>query len=201
MSGTCFSLSTICSVSILAAGVNRRLFFSSWVSGSIRLVESLFLVGLINLDWNKVLINGIQNTRQKNPQNDDPDNLLQYRHTFFYSILDYSSTHQRIYGGRTIHPQGFNPCWPDPKNSPLLYLNFWLTGHKFFLKAPLAPIYTNFEERNKFGSKCVFVYGYALCYLKCVAVGSMKRDLWVLRETTLLPILFSSSSPRVKGPL
>ena len=38
------------------------------------------------------------------------------------------------------------PC--RPKVSPLCtflgYL-FWVTDHKFFLKAPLAPIYTNFE--------------------------------------------------------
>ena len=48
-------------------------------------------------------------------------------------------------GGRTF-PFLRDPTPCRPKGSPLCtflgYL-FWVTDHKFFLKAPLAPIYTN----------------------------------------------------------
>ena len=43
-------------------------------------------------------------------------------------------------------PQGFELC--QPKGSPFdtfSEIHFWPTDPKIFLKAPLAPIYTNFE--------------------------------------------------------
>ena len=41
--------------------------------------------------------------------------------------------------------QGFDPC--RPKGSPFVIfwdIHCWLTDSEFFLKAPWAPIYTNF---------------------------------------------------------
>ena len=38
------------------------------------------------------------------------------------------------------------PCWPKGSHFVLFWdIHFWLTDHKIFLKAPWAPIYTNFE--------------------------------------------------------
>ena len=48
-------------------------------------------------------------------------------------------------GGRAL--SGIPPP-ADPKGPPFdtfLEIHFWLTDPKIFLKAPLAPIYTNFE--------------------------------------------------------
>ena len=50
-------------------------------------------------------------------------------------------------GGRTPPPSGIRPP-ADPKGPPFdtfSEIHFWPTDPKIFLKAPLAPIYTNFE--------------------------------------------------------
>ena len=62
-----------------------------------------------------------------------------------------NSVQRRIWGGaRTPSPppplRDSTPC--RPKGSTLWYfkeIQFWPTNLKIFLKAPLAPIYTNFE--------------------------------------------------------
>ena len=69
-------------------------------------------------------------------------------------------------GGRTPFSSGIRPP-ADPRGPPFdtfSEIHFWPTDPKFFLKAPLAPIYTNFEgERapkkrdfflSKFFKKC-----------------------------------------------
>ena len=58
-------------------------------------------------------------------------------------------------GGGGGVPQGF-----DRKGVPLYYfdIHLWLTDLKNFLKAPLAPIYTNFEgDRENLGKIRVFI--------------------------------------------
>ena len=50
-------------------------------------------------------------------------------------------------GGRTPPPSGIRPP-ADPKGTPFdtfSEIHFWRTDPKIFLKAPSAPIYTNFE--------------------------------------------------------
>ena len=50
-------------------------------------------------------------------------------------------------GGRPPPPPGIQPP-TDPKGpsfDTFAEIHFWLTDPKIFLKAPLAPIYTNFE--------------------------------------------------------
>ena len=50
-------------------------------------------------------------------------------------------------GGRTPPPSGIRPP-ADPKGPPFdtfSEIHFWPTDPKIFLKAPSAPIYTNFE--------------------------------------------------------
>ena len=50
-------------------------------------------------------------------------------------------------GGRTPLPSGIRPP-ADPKGPPFdtfSEIHFWPIDAKLFLKAPLAPIYTNFE--------------------------------------------------------
>ena len=50
-------------------------------------------------------------------------------------------------GGADAPPSGIRPP-ADPKGPPFdtfSEIHFWRTDPKIFLKAPLAPIYTNFE--------------------------------------------------------
>ena len=50
-------------------------------------------------------------------------------------------------GGGRFSPSGIRPP-ADPKGPPFdtfSEIHFWPTDPKIFLKAPLAPIYTNFE--------------------------------------------------------
>ena len=50
-------------------------------------------------------------------------------------------------GGLTLLPSGIRPP-ADPKGPPFntfSEIRFWPTDPKIFLKAPLAPIYTNFD--------------------------------------------------------
>ena len=52
--------------------------------------------------------------------------------------------------GRTPPPSGIRPP-ADPKDLPFdtfSEIHFWPTDPKIFLKAPLAPIYTNFERER-----------------------------------------------------
>ena len=65
-------------------------------------------------------------------------------------------------GGRPPPPSGIRPP-ADPKGPPFdtfSEIHFWRTDPKIFLKAPLAPIYTNFEgerapKKTKFFCKNV----------------------------------------------
>ena len=53
-------------------------------------------------------------------------------------------------GGRPPPPSGIRPP-ADPKGPPsdtFSEIHFWPTDPKIFLKAPWAPIYTNFEEER-----------------------------------------------------
>ena len=65
-------------------------------------------------------------------------------------------------GGRTPFPSGIRPP-ADPKG-PLFdtfsKIHFWPTDPKIFLKAPWAPIYTNFDgerapKKRDFFKKCL----------------------------------------------
>ena len=52
-------------------------------------------------------------------------------------------------GADALFPQGFDPL-PTQRVPPLHYfeISIWLTDLKNFLKAPLAPVYSNFEEER-----------------------------------------------------
>ena len=53
-------------------------------------------------------------------------------------------------GGGRPPPSGIRPP-ADPKGPPFdtfSEIHFWRTDPKIFLKAPLAPIYTNFEGEH-----------------------------------------------------
>ena len=62
-------------------------------------------------------------------------------------------------GGRFFHPSGIRPP-ADPKGPPLVLFkksNFGPTNPKIFLKAPWAPLYTNFEGGARAEKKAIFL--------------------------------------------
>ena len=61
--------------------------------------------------------------------------------------------------GRTPPPSGIRPP-ADPKDLPFdtfSEIHFWPTDPKIFLKAPLAPIYTNFERERAPKKNAIFL--------------------------------------------
>ena len=62
-------------------------------------------------------------------------------------------------GGRPPPPQGFETLY-RPKGSPFdtfSEIHFWPTDPKIFLKASLAPIYTNFEGERAPKKNAIFL--------------------------------------------
>ena len=62
-------------------------------------------------------------------------------------------------GGGTPSPSGIRPP-ADPKGPPFdtfSRIHFWPTEPKIFLKAPLAPIYTNFEGERAPKKNAIFL--------------------------------------------
>ena len=63
-----------------------------------------------------------------------------------------------FWGGGDAHPSGIRPP-ADPKGPPFdtfSEIHFWPTDPKIFLKAPLAPIYTNFEGERAPKKNAIF---------------------------------------------
>ena len=74
--------------------------------------------------------------------------ILEQLIDFFEHLRNCEETRGGFRGGRTPPPpSGIRPP-ADPKGPPFdtfSEIHFWPTDPKIFLKAPLAPIYTNFE--------------------------------------------------------
>ena len=82
-------------------------------------------------------------------------------------------------GGGTRIPAG-------PKGmAPLCDIHFWLTDHKIFLKAPLAPKYTNFKGEarrknaifwSKFSKKCLKTHFWYVFFFKFFSAAQKFRS-------------------------
>ena len=105
-------------------------------------------------------------------------------------------------GGRTPFSQGFDPL-PTQRVPPLILFQkslFWPTDPKIFLKAPLAPIYTNFVGERAPKKRDFFVNifqklpknGFFDCFFKNLpaaqkilpklgqksALGELEKSIW-----------------------
>ena len=114
-------------------------------------------------------------------------------------------------GGRPPPPSGIRPP-ADPKGPPFdtfSEIHFWPTDPKIFLKAPLAPIYTNFEgERapknaiflSKFFKKCpktafLTVFQKFACGADNLAKIGAKQCFGIARKINLVDLKKRSQNP------
>ena len=83
-------------------------------------------------------------------------------------------------GGRPPPPSGIRPP-ADPKGPPFdtfSEIHFWPTDPKIFLKAPLAPIHTNFEGERAPKNAIFFVKIFQKVRRKKFCQNRGKTVLW-----------------------